>query len=79
MIETAAKMKTAAKAAKAAKDKKARHGQTLHSHKMNMRMNIHTYTHKNNVRTKIYYPHTQYRAITYYLHSWNILTYYLHT
>ena len=38
----------------------------LQVHKMNMRMNIHTYTHKNNVRTNIDYihKHTYYIAYT---------------
>ena len=67
MIETAAMMKTAAKVARVAKDKGAPR-LTVATAKMNMRLNI-DYTHKNNVRTKIYYLHTQYRTITCYLHT----------
>lgn len=37
---------------------KARRGKTLQPHKMNMRMNIYTYTHENKARTNIYYIHT---------------------
>ena len=43
VIETAAMMKTAAKAAK---DKSAPRQNVASAHKMNMRMNIHTYTQK---------------------------------